>query len=193
LLEQIQNRPLVITRKEDGTSVTFAIKNGVYFVCSRNRIVQEDESCEYNTISQTLKIKDKLISLNRDLGIQGEICGPKINRNRTLCKSLSFSVFNIFDIAEQRYLLHEEVESLCHRLSLPMVPLIYKGNASDLFLIASKYKGVFDKSSFLTMASDLEYQPGFPAEGMVVKTNDDPDRRVSFKVISNRYLLKHDL
>ena len=49
-------------------------------------------------------------------------------------------------------------------------------------------------AGFIEMSNILNYTIGGvvtgPAEGMVVKTNDS-DPRVSFKVISNRFSLKH--
>ena len=167
------------------------MKDGVYKICSRNYVVEEDEKSphSYTRISKELDIEAKLRSLGQNIGIQGEICGPKINTGRTLVKEMTFSVFNIYSIDDSRYLMHEEVETICKQLGFQMVPLIYKGNARDLFASTG---APFDKSSFLSMSASLEYQKGFPAEGMVVKTNDNGER-ISFKVISNKYLLKYDL
>jgi len=47
------------------------------------------------------------------------------------------------------------------------------------------------RESLMGLAESLEYLPGVPAEGIVVKTDQGRDcARHSFKVISNKFLQK---
>jgi hypothetical protein len=39
ILDYIKNEPIVITRKEDGCSATYAFKDGRFFICSRNLVL----------------------------------------------------------------------------------------------------------------------------------------------------------
>ena len=91
-------------------------------------------------------------------------------------------VFNIFNIDAECYMTHEEVTEICTRLGLEQVPVIYKGLAKNIDLSVK---------AFLKMAEQQEYDKGVLAEGIVVKTADNSGPRVSFKVISNAFLLKH--
>jgi ATP-dependent RNA circularization protein (DNA/RNA ligase family) len=128
----------------------------------------------------------KLADLGRNIAIQGEICGPKINDNRLKQTVLTYSVFDAYDIDAQEYLPYDELMQLCATLGLQTVPLIYRGPAAALDLTVD---------GFLAMADKVEYAKGVPGEGIVVKADAlSPELpRVHFKTISNKYLIKHDL
>ena len=139
--------------------------------------------------------------LGRAIAIQGEAIGPKINGNKLKLDDFTYRVFNIFDIKSQCYLSYDEVSKICETLGLEQVPVIYKGLASDLTfnkqvfgtLIQDETNGKqIILSEFLKLADGIEYSKGNRAEGLVVKTDDDFDRRVSFKVISNNFLIAND-
>mmetsp|Transcript_12396 Transcript_12396/g.20625 ORF Transcript_12396/g.20625 Transcript_12396/m.20625 type:complete len:373 (-) Transcript_12396:173-1291(-) len=204
----IADKSIVITRKEDGCSCTFIFKDGDYKICGRNYVWNEEFDVStvghYFHIQDKFQLKEKLFAMNRNIAIQGEIIGPKVNGNRLKLKELSFSVFDVFDIDHQSYLSYDEMVSVCHALELPTVPVVYRGPAAALEMTVEY---------FLSMAESVEYLKGVGAEGMVVRT-DIPSpaeagaeaeasaaeaasssmaHRVHFKVISNKYLLKHDL
>lgn len=184
-LSEIANRQIVITRKEDGCSATYSFYNGSFGIHSRNTTLEEQDSdnVRYFHIENKFNIKQKMIEFGKNIAIQGEIVGPKINCNRLQMSNYDFRVFNIYDIDTQTYLSWQNVLEICSELSLNVVPVIFEGNASDLVLTLNY---------FLKLASEQTYIPSVPAEGIVVKTTDGKPR-ISFKVISNEYLLKHDL
>ena len=109
--------------------------------------------------------------------------GPKVNANRLRLSDYQFRVFNIWDIDNSFYLPWTEVENVCEELQLPTVPVVYRGPANKLELTVP---------AFLKLAEEQTYASNVLGEGIVVKTDDD-SRRLSFKVISNKYLLKHKL
>lgn len=186
VLRELDGKEIVITRKEDGCSATFILNSDDQFVmCSRNTtLVTEDNSnTHYFKIADTFKLEERLRAFGRHLGLQGEIVGPKVNGNRLLLTELDFKIFSIYDIDEMVYLSHDEVQPICEALGLHHVPILYKGLMCDRFDSVAK---------LLEFAGSLEYSKGRPAEGIVVRTNQRSPRN-SFKVISNKYLLKHDL
>ena len=186
LLDYIADRPIVITRKEDGCSATFVFENGDFKVCGRNFtwLAPSGSSRHYHAIANKFSIEENMRRLNRDIAVQGEIIGPKINGNRMKLEEYTFRVFNIWDLEAHEYLRWDEVKSICTTLALETVPVVFEGNASDLELTVE---------AFLSLAQEQTYRKNILAEGVVVKTNDESSRRVSFKVISNKYLLKHDI
>lgn len=185
-IEKIKDRNIVITEKEDGCSATFIFNDGKFSVCGRRFVWKEpDPSCaHYFHVAEKYDVEARIATLGMNVAIQGEVIGPKINGNRLDLTEFDFRVFNIFNIDKQEYLLHEEVTEICSRLGLNQVVEIYVGNANDIDL---------SLDNLLKMAGKQFYKKGFPAEGIVVKTNDRTASRVSFKVISNEYLLKYDL
>lgn len=185
-LEKVKNRKIVITEKEDGCSCTFIYHNGKFSICGRRFVWKEpDGSCEhYYRIAEKYDVATRIASVGMNIAIQGEIVGPKINCNRLELTELEFRVFNMFDIDKQIYLLHDDVTRICKSMGLKQATEIYVGSSNDLDM---------SLDSLLNMAAKQFYKKGHPAEGIVIKTDDRLGPRVSFKVISNAYLLKHDL
>lgn len=201
ILNELINRDVVITRKEDGTSTTFVYCNFIhkspydiydhnsnFLICDRNKILSNNDPIDlksashYFEINNKFKIEEKMKRLGRNIAIQGEIVGPKINKNKLKLETNDFRVFNIWDIDHQQYLNWENVEDITNKLQLNRVPVVYKGKFK---------KEMATIPALLKMAEDLEYVKNVPAEGLVVKTNSG-DNRYSFKVVSNKYLIKNN-
>ncbi|CAM9117848.1 unnamed protein product [Ectocarpus fasciculatus] len=185
LLEYIAGRNIVITRKEDGCSGTFMWKDGVFHLCGRNFTYHEPTGTNrnYYLIAAKLNIESRMRDLGRNIAVQGEIVGPKVNGNRLRLEEYQFRVFNVYCLDSHRYILWADVVDICAALGLDTVPVIFRGNASQLNLTVS---------AFLDLANDQRYAKNVVGEGIVVKSDDD-GIRTSFKVISNNYLLKHKL
>lgn len=205
------DRVIAITRKEDGCSCSFIYEmtnegSNKFSVCGRNFAWLDGNvnSVHYFFVENKYKVKEKMIAYGRHLGIQGEIVGPKINGNKLKLTEYFYRVFNIYDIDAKKYLHHDEVGQICSMLGLDQVPQIYFGHSNDLILnIDSQQVHPFKSTEvtcdvkkilngFLDLSRNLEYTKGCPAEGIVIKTSDDMGPRISFKVISDKFLLKHD-
>ena len=101
----------------------------------------------------------------------------KINKNKLGLKSIDFRVFNIWDVDTQKYLPWDQVVQICNQLKLNMVPVINEQIAP-----------LWSVDQLIDMAETTYYQPNVLAEGLVIKTEGDP--RISFKVISPKYLIQ---
>lgn len=208
-IKNIHGRNIVITRKEDGCSCSFVYDNGKFSVCGRNFawLNESKNSGHYFYIERRFNIGNNMTALGRNIAIQGEIIGPKVNGNKMNLKSLDFEVFNIFDIDTQKYVGYEETTQICEILKLKQVPLLYSGIVDKLVFQIDSHDVEFGilavdmdaniktiLAGFIEMSSALNYTSDGrvvgPAEGIVIKTNDE-NSRVSFKVISNRFSLKH--
>ena len=113
--------------------------------------------------------------------IQGELIGPKIQANHEKVTELQYYVFDVFNISEQRYLLPQERRDFCHTLGIPHVPVM-DVKATPLQLTLDQLLQHVDTESM---------NPKTVSEGRVYKSNTNP--LLSFKVINNRYLLKHEV
>ena len=112
--------------------------------------------------------------------IQGELIGPKIQANHEKVTELQYYVFDVFNISEQRYLLPQERRDFCRTLDIPHVPVM-NVEATPLQLTLDQLLHHVDTESM---------SPKTVSEGRVYKSNTNP--LLSFKVINNRYLLKHE-
>jgi len=167
-----------VTEKLDGTSFTSYFNNGDFGVCSRNLDLREDENQTHWKLAKQLDIKNKLISLNRNLAIQGEVIGEGVQGNPYKILGQKLFVFNIFDIDNHEYLPKLETEDIVKKLELDSVPVIYTDfnlpKTIDEALLLAEGKSVLNDKT--------------EREGLVWVSMDSK-KRISFKTISNKFLL----
>jgi RNA ligase (TIGR02306 family) len=176
----MQGRHFYITEKIDGSSCTFYINNGEFGVCSRNMDLKETEKNSFWRIARELDIENKLKTLNKNIAIQGELCGPGIQKNRQGFTKLSFRLFNVFDIDKYERYNFNDIVQLCENLNIEMVPVInsdwvFTGTMQDVISMA-------DGQSMINIKCKRE--------GLIFRALDN--NHISFKVISNKYLLKNE-
>lgn len=168
-----------ITLKVDGSSMTVFVKDGEYGVCSRNLELKINEGNVDNAFikkAAELDLKSKLLAYGKNIAIQGELWGSGINGNWENINHHEYSVFDIFDIDNQKYLPAHDRKRICEDLNLQHVPVI----------------GYSNLNAFVSVKDFLDYaeRPSINnkiAEGVVFKSLSNPD--YSFKAVSNSYLL----
>jgi RNA ligase (TIGR02306 family) len=182
ILELFKDTKCYFSEKLDGTSASFYNYEGRFGVCSRNMDLIEDGSVYW----QIAKKYDLANKLPEGMCIQGEIIGEGIQKNPLKQTGQEFYLFNIYDIGDQRYHSYYEMEIFCNAYGIKMVPVISK----DIKLN-------FTVDQLLEIADNKSYlNPKVLREGIVVRSmvpqtiveRGCPDR-LSFKVISNNYLL----
>lgn len=166
-----------VTEKLDGSSATFYFNDGSFGVCSRNLDLLETEDNTFWKVAYDLKIKEKLESLNRNVAIQGELIGEGIQGNPYKIKGHSVRFFNVFDIDTQEYFgLPMFLATMEHSLKLETVPIL------GIFQLPETIE------ELLKIAEEKSVlNPDFDREGIVIRSMD---RKISFKAISNKFLLK---
>jgi len=188
LLEKYKGKEFYATEKLDGSSFTCYRKDGVFGVCSRNLELTETADNAYWQLARRLQIEEKMIELGLDnVCIQGEMIGPGIQKNRYGLKQVELYIFDAFDIETQEY-TRPATGRVCMRditeLGIPWVEDVWDG---ILNFTLEEVLAMADGPSFLN--------PDVMREGIVFRPEDetrDPKfGRVSFKAISNAYLLKH--
>jgi RNA ligase (TIGR02306 family) len=191
--EKMKGRAFEVTEKNDGSSVTVFLSAEVdpenpFGVCSRNlRLKPKMESGATPVpwqVAEKYGLREKLAKANAmshtELAFQGELVGPGVNGNRDLYTEFEWHVFRIWDIKNQWFLMPGHAQDLCEDLGIPYVPVV------------NKFMKVFDEIT--SMDEMLKFAEGKTArgherEGLVFKSCDDGPF-VSFKAVSNRYLLK---
>ncbi len=182
--EKYRDEEFEITTKLDGSSHTVAWCQGEFYVCGRNTRLEYDDADpkgDFAQLVKQLRLFEKLRDMNRNIALQGEFVGPGIQSNRAKFAEKSFFVFDVFDIDRQAYLLAGERYELTNKLfgfQVGHVPI----------LTARKVFADFPDFATLMRYADGTTVNGTRAEGIVCKMLSDPS--VSFKVISNQYLLK---
>ena len=172
------------TLKLDGSSMTVYFCNGAFGVCSRNWELHPSEKNTLWRVARSLDLEAKLQSLDRNLAIQGELMGPQIQKNREKLAAHRFFVFDIWDIDRQAYLSPAARSHLVERLELDAVPV-----TSPSVRVFSEFSTIAD----LLAHADGPSLNGDRREGLVYKSLQPFDgETISFKVVSNRWLLKYE-
>lgn len=169
-----------ITEKLEGTSASYYLdRDGAFFVCSRNCSLKLDDSHVYGKIAIRHNIEQKM--KEHDLfgyGIQGEIIGAGVQGNPYKMGGIDFRVFDVFDTNSGKYLSHSGRIVMIEELGLQHVPVISCGSIPDTM------------DEILHLAEGKSVIANTEREGLVFKHLSRPE--VSFKAVSNKYLLKGD-
>lgn len=189
----------VIEEKLDGSSCTVFVRfnrdvaEGLYEVgvCSRNFELKINEENKDNTFVKTVTeagYLEHIHKLCQSIAIQGELCGPGIQGNKYKLERPVFFVFDVYLIDKGRYATREERWDI-------LQPLLALGVKVDQVphLGTTKIPGSIQEC--LTMADgQSKINPQTKREGIVFKTRNviEGQQVVSFKAISNQFLLKHD-
>ncbi len=188
--ERIQNLPKVfddldrkyeISLKLDGSSMTVYCHEGVIGVCSRNLDLKlEDEGNSFVRVAKESGLIDAF-GENDSVCFQGELMGPGIQGNREGLEKLTFYVFDVFEPRTGNYANTEDRYSIAVQLppSIEHVPVLAIASLRDI--------GCYTLDKLLDYAEGPSIN-NKTREGLVFKAIDDPN--FSFKVISNKYLLK---
>jgi len=185
LLKEFAGRDCYWTIKCDGTSGTFVNIDGDHHVCSRNLSLKDVEGNTYWEIYYKYNLKE-ILDDNPNMAIQGEVVGEGIQKNTMKLKGHHLFVFNVYDIKAGRLLNYDDLVAFCINNKLDMVPL-YKRYVFN-------YTEVDD---LVEEATQVKYPCGSSGEGVVIRPVEGfycetAGGRASFKVINNKYLLKHN-
>jgi len=209
--ERIQNLPhLFETHKEiffeetlklDGSSMTaykieiklpwykqvlnklFNIYNITHFgVCSRNLELKQpklgDKPSNFWTASDKYNLH---IDLPTGFAVQGEVLAPNIQGNYEKVSEVEFYIFSVFDITDQKYLTPTEARWFVSYY-LPKAQYVPVVNPEvEIFKEITSFEQFQERVTSKSLSSSVW------SEGRVYKACDGS---ISFKCISDKYLLK---
>ena len=178
-----------ITMKMDGSSATYAHRDGELVVCSRN-LQLKLEGNKGNTFVDMLTASGldvALTKLGRNVVVQGELMGPSIQKNREELKDFQLFIFTVQLLDEGRDMTPDEKGAFFEELvnaglnpkKARLCPVIgYDVTLQEL--------GLTEMDKLLAFAEGPSLKHVF-REGLVYVKMDGS---FSFKTISNSYLAK---
>lgn len=183
LRTQLLGKSYYISTKMDGTSITAFYINNEFGVCSRNQTIKDDGTSFVYEYMKKHCIPEKLSSLNRNIVLQGEMCGPGIQKNRLSLKEYTWYLFNVLDGDTMELLPFDDFIKITESLDILHVPVEETGNSFNYTVdeLIERAKG--------------KYPSGQNKEGIVVRPlvpvfNNHLQKELSFKVLNNDFLLK---
>lgn len=170
--------PWLPTEKVDGTSLSvFKDTDGVLHVCGRNYEIADGDNLYWRAV----RTNEMGSWLTPGTGVQCEIYGEGIQKNPLRVKGVRVAVFAC--------LTHGEPLG---RHLWPKRAIELAAPTFDICLPATAEAAIAQADGIESLIT-----PGRPAEGIVWHHADgltmpELDYRSTFKVVSNRYLVKHD-
>ena len=177
-----------VTEKRDGASISFGYcpmidAENPFMVCSRNlRLKSEKADGTVPMMWQTVRALglDWKCVIAPNLMFQAEFCGMGVNGNADRLNEYTIEVFRVYDVEKQEFVEAMERRVLCCVMDIPHVPVI--APALDVF-------NRFHNIDEILPYADGKTVRGNPREGLVFK-EVGTTHPISFKVVSNKYLLK---
>ena len=170
-----------MTLKLDGSSCTVFVVDGEVRVASRNLELKiNDENMGNAYVKTAVAVGAKVIAAGYDnVAIQGELMGPGIQGNRENFPDLRFYVFDVVGITNERKKFSpDERAILVAKSGLMSVPVL--GTYREF-----PYETLAEALAEVEKIGSINHKI---AEGVVFKSCYDPE--FSFKIISNKFLLK---
>lgn len=193
VLEEYKGKQMIVTEKLDGTSTSFGLKKqGLwkydFAVCSRNlRIPNPKSKCAfsdnvYYEMANKYNVKNALLSLMKRnkanvVVLQGETIGQSIQKNKYGLRDRDFYAFNL--VIDGEKIDSVIAAKIVSEYGIKWVPILDE-NFSLLDTVEEMISYADNKS---TICDTLR-------EGVVIR---DHDNTISFKCISNAFLLKHNI
>ncbi|MBP5622381.1 MAG: hypothetical protein J6X44_10235 [Thermoguttaceae bacterium] len=191
LLEEFRNRKYYISTKMDGSSHSISIDENGFHVTGHNYEYKDDgASSFYNFVKERdyRAAMEKYMDENgvKTLAIQGEYCGPGIQKNRLKLRTPEWYVFTV-RIDGLRVGL-EKMKEVAAAVGASMVPIEEVG---------TNLPEVYPTVEALLKRAEGAYPNGGPKEGIVIRTVEPEycallSAPLSMKVVSNKYLLKNE-
>lgn len=185
--------------KLDGCSCTAGLFADAFLIGGRNQWYK-DENMYTTTVKKYGDLQKKLEDYKNVYGIyvvfQGELCGPGIQSNRLGLAEKEWFVFNVFVSKTGEMDSYTKCETLrmmklCEEFGLKTVPIIPAEKKFDFKATTNIDETV---ENLLKYVDEIKYRDYFAdaapsqiAEGVVFRKDDMTN---SFKVVSNKYLLK---
>jgi RNA ligase (TIGR02306 family) len=170
------------SEKLNGSSITCYLKDGEFGVCSRNMELECDEN---NTFWKTVIkldveniMREMQTTLAIDFALQGELIGEGIQGNPYKIKGHTIRFFTMYNITQDH-----RVDSAC------FYDLLYDTRLEHVPVLADVTHIPDTMEEILKVAEGKSViNPPTEREGIVYRATHDA--RISFKVISNKFLIK---
>lgn len=192
ILEKYRGNEFNLTEKIDGTSMSVYVdpESGLH-VCSRNVDLAPDFEHKFNGDAYwRYALEHDIEEVLKQLGnvaLQGELFGEGIQKNKYGLRGLHYRVFNVWDMTNHKYFDWDVIRDAVDVFGLGkefLVPylstLTLEHTVDDLLELANGKSTISD-----TLREGIVFRPLHETQDVNM-----PDGRLSWKAVSNQFLLK---
>jgi RNA ligase (TIGR02306 family) len=187
VLDEIRGREFYVSTKCDGTSATYVRDEDGLVAASRNWALRTGANYIWR-LAERYQLADRL---PRDFAIQGEVCGPGIQKNRLGLGEIDLLVFNVYDLRAAQYLTFDDFCTFCFKHGLTTVPIERVVRGAEAAVFEHSLEGWLEAARGL-YAGTRQRKEGIVVRPLVEQHSVTLGGRLSFKVISNDFLLKDE-
>ncbi|NBQ67334.1 MAG: RNA ligase (ATP) [Nitrosomonadaceae bacterium] len=174
-----------VTEKLDGQSMTVYHYNNEVGVCGRTMEFKPSvESAMWRCVYRD-ELDKRLLAANRNIALQGEFIGPKVQGNKYNLTEHQFRVYNFFNIDTQEYRPLRSEEALLQQMGVKSVPYL-----STLTLGDQTIEELVKTATFRSTLNPQQWAEGLVLRPALVEFRDEELGRLSFKIINPEYLLE---
>lgn len=191
LIKEFSGLEYYISTKMDGSSHSVSIDADGFHVTGHNYEYKDDGKCSFYEWVKNAGLREKMyefVQRNKikTFTLQGEFCGPGIQRNRLKIKRPEWYVFTVRIDGEREGV--DNLVGVCNELGIKTVPITEWG--FDLPYI-------YPTVDALLKRAEGDYPNGGKQEGIVIRPSipvysDLISDYLSMKVLNNKYLLKNE-
>jgi len=192
---EMVGRKFEVTEKSDGSSCTMmyipsADPERPFRVCSRNNDLKRETAQGVSPLWKMAEqyeverhLREYYEQTGKEIAVQGEYVGIGIQKNRDKLKCNDWLVFRIFNFTDGEFMHPRMRRELCKNFGFHHVKVI--DEEMDVF-------AKFHTCEELLKFAEGKTDNGNEREGVVFKATDGQKPFVSFKAVSNRYLMKQE-
>lgn len=187
VLDEIRGKEFYVSTKCDGTSATYVRTNEGLVAASHNWALVPGPNHVWQ-LAERYQLVDRIPV---DFAIQGEVCGPGIQKNRLGLDKVDLFVFNIYDLRAAAFLPFEAFRAFCAERDLRTVPIerVVQGDDATNFEHSLE---AWLKAARGVYAGTRQRKEGIVVRPLVEQLSVTLGSRLSFKVINNDFLLKDE-
>ena len=199
-IKEFFGKPYYITQKMDGSSHSVGIdEDGSLHVCGHNYEYADDgkstfyEYVKKNEVERKMRAMMNELPEIKSLVLQGEWCGPGIQRNPVGLKVGHWFVFTVIVNGHRlgrSNIWKDDMFEFVHHMGLETVPIVEEGNTfpcqtpEELLALADGEYEKYDGLKESHQREGIVIRPFVPVQSKVTGT------WLSMKAVSNAYLLK---
>jgi RNA ligase (TIGR02306 family) len=191
VLSEFIGEEVYVTLKMDGSSMTLICAGAGagtdVKVCSRNLVLEKD-SIMYKYVERE-GIIERLEKYGKNIAIQGEFCGPRVNGNKMQLNDYAFYVFTVKDLDTDLYLGYD---ALCETISaidcpaINIVPLLRRFTIDETHTL-SQLQDIANQVQYITPTNKKVHGEGIVMRPVKPRWSPALDKMLSVKIINQNY------
>lgn len=165
------------------SSTSFIYNNGEFSACSRRLVMKENSGFPWQAVEK-YNLKEKMIALGKNIALQAEAVGNKLNGNRMGISGIELRLFRAKNLDTKELYNYNELKELSFTLGIPMVGEIAVIKYDKNTHTVDWFKNLADNGVYSTNnkpAEGIVISPTIPMYSAILK------KYFSLKVINSNY------